>query len=126
MVQGLGWTHWACSTYSQSGIMVFLGVRRGRMEEGTLGEKIISLWASFCHSFTQQILMGTCHTAGITVGAGDTAINKRPSCCPQGRVGWPAQPEHRLPPPLPCAFPLSVYSFTYPSACPSVCPFLPR
>ena len=42
--------------YCQGDMIVFLGVRRGLMEERTLGEKIISPWASFSLSFTQQSL----------------------------------------------------------------------
>ena len=50
------------SRYSQGGIIVFLGVRQGLMEDRTLGEKFISLWASFFHSFTQQYLQHPPHS----------------------------------------------------------------
>ena len=44
------------SRYRQGDMIVFLGVRRGLMEERTLGEQIISPWASFFPSFTQHSL----------------------------------------------------------------------
>ena len=44
------------SRYRQGDMIVFLGVRQGLMEERTLGEQIISPWASFFPSFTQHSL----------------------------------------------------------------------
>lgn len=43
--------------YNQGSITVFLGVRKGLMEERTLWKKIISLWASYFHSFTNQVVI---------------------------------------------------------------------
>lgn len=81
--QVLGRTCWACSTYSQGSGIVLLGVGRGRMEEGTLGEGLLP----FIHSTNA---MGTCHPAGDEGCARDTVINETQS--PPSRTCGVASP----------------------------------